>query len=194
MKLIKKNTKKLTANALTKYKKVVDEWFVNGFNGKQAYLKFYPRVKDATASTNFAKIQVLPEVEEYIELKHQQAARIVKSTHEGILQELVNWVQSDITETMCLSPAQIKELPIELKRLINRFDHSVNKFYNQKGDLISTTETVKLGFVSKERAIDMINKHVGFYEADNKQKAAEVDYDELSSELLMEIWDARKQA
>jgi phage terminase small subunit len=167
--------KKLTKNALKKYCLIIDEWFNNDFNGKQAYLKFYKNVKDDTASTNFSKIQQYPEVKEYIKQKYDEAAKVVKTTHEGILRELVNWVQSDITETMCLTPEQIKELPIELKRLINKFDHSINKFYNQKGDLISTTETVKLGFVSKERAIEMINKHVGFYEVDNQQKAAVIN-------------------
>jgi len=40
---------------------------------------------------------------------------------------------------------------------------------------LNTEETIELQFVSKERAIDMINKHLGFYEIDNKQKTNEIN-------------------
>jgi len=67
--------KKLTKNALNKYRQIIDEWFNNDFNGKQAYLKFYTNVKDDTASTNFSKIQQYPEVKEYINEKYNEAQR-----------------------------------------------------------------------------------------------------------------------
>lgn len=167
--------KKLTKNALKKYRLIIDEWFNNDFNGKQAYLKFYKNVKDDTASTNFSKIQQYPEVKEYIKQKYDEAAKVVKTTHEGILQELVNWVSADITETLELTPKEVKELPIQLRRLITKYKTTSRNVYNSKGDIIETIDTVELHFVSKERAIEMINKHVGFYEVDNQQKAAVIN-------------------
>lgn len=169
------NKRNLTKNALTKYKKIIDEWFNNGFNGKQAYKKYFKRVKDDTASTNFSKISVLPELKEYIKEKHEAAAKIVKTTHEGILKELVNWVSSDITETMELTPEEVKLLPIELRRLITKYKTTARNIYNSKGEVIEEVKTIELHFVSKERAIEMINKHVGFYEVDNKQKATVIN-------------------
>lgn len=171
-----KNKRNLTSNTLLKYKRIVDEWFVNKFNGAAAYRSFYPKIKsDETATVNFSKIQKLPEVHDYILEKHQDAARIVETTHEGILKELQNWVQSDITETISLSAEQIKELPVEIRRLITKYKTRLKHFYDKDGNLLNTEETIELHFVSKERAIDMMNKHLGFYEADNQQKSDEIN-------------------
>lgn len=167
--------KKLTKAALKKYKLIIDYWFSIEFNGTQAYLKFYPRVKKDTAATNFSKIQNHPEIQDYIEEKYREAAKFVKTSHEGVLKELTNWVQSDITETISLTPSEIKDLPIELRRLITKFKETKRDIYSSKGDILETIKTIDLHFVSKERAIDMINRHIGFYEIDNKQKATAVN-------------------
>ena len=169
-------TRKLTKNTKAKYERIIDQWFINKFNGAEAYRKFYPNVKkDTTATVNFSKIKDLPEVQAYIKKKHNQAAKIVEATHEGILKELQNWVQADITETISLTAEQIKELPIEIRRLITKYKTRLKKHYNSKGDLLYTEDTVELHFISKERAIDMINRHIGFYEIDNKQKSPEIN-------------------
>lgn len=165
----------LTTKTIAKYKRIIDEWFNNGFNGKLAYMKFFPRItKDATATVAFSKIQALPELVYYIDVKHQAAAKIVNATHEGILKELQNWVQSDITETLLLTEVQIQQLPIEVKRLIAKYKINERKVYDRAGGVIEETKTIEVQFVSKERAIDMINKHIGFYEVDNKQKATQI--------------------
>lgn len=172
----KNKQRDLSQNTLSKYKKVIDKWFVNKFNGAAAYRSFYPNIKnESTASVNFSKIQSLPEVKAYIKLKNEQAAKIVQTTHEGILKELQNWVQSDITETISLTADEIKALPVEVRRLITKYKTRLKHFYDKDGNLLNTEETIELHFVSKERAIDMINKHLGFYEADNKQKADEIN-------------------
>ena len=168
-------SRQLGKNTIKKYQRIVDEWFINGFNGAQAYKKYNKTVKkDDTASVNFNKIKLLPEVNNYIIEKHEQAAKIVETTHEGILQELKNWIQLDITETICLSAEEIKLLPIEIRRLITRFKRSIRSHYDKEGNLLETVENIELHFVSKERAIEMINKHVGFYEKDNEQKSNDI--------------------
>lgn len=165
----------LSKNSIEKYKRIVDEWFINKFNGAAAYRKFYTNIrKDTTATVNFSRLQALPEMKEYIHEKHEAAAKVIDATHEGILKELKNWVESDITETMNLSAEQIKLLPVEVRRLITKYKNYSRNFYDKEGNLTGTEETTELHFVSKERAIDMINKHLGFYEADNKQKANEI--------------------
>lgn len=167
---------KLAKNTKKKYLLVVDEWFNNGFSQCEAYKKYFPNVvKNATASANFARIQNHPEIKPYILEKYEKARRIVDATHEGILNEIKNWIESDITETICLTPSEIKKLPIEIRRLITQFKHTTRNHYNNKGDLVETVETIQLKFVSKERALDMLNKHLGFYEADNIQKAPEIN-------------------
>jgi phage terminase small subunit len=170
------NKRNLTPRTLDKYKRIIDEWFVNKFNGAAAYRAFYPKIKkEETATVNFSKIQALPEVKAYILEKHQEAAKVVNMTHEGILKELQNWIEADITETISLSAEQIKALPVEVRRLITKYKTRLKHFYDKDGQLLNTEETIELHFVSKERAIDMMNKHLGFYEADNKQKATEIN-------------------
>lgn len=187
------NKRKLTKTSKAKYERIIDEWFVNGFNGAAAYRKFYPNVKkDATATVNFSRLQSLPEMEAYIHVKHEEASRIVEMTKEGILQELKNWIEADITETISLSPDEIKDLPVEIRRLITKYIVRESEQYNKEGALIGKTRTIELQFVSKERALDMVNKHIGFYEADNRQKAPQINYEGLSESTLLEIWNARK--
>lgn len=183
----------LTKNAIKKYKKVVDEWFNNDFNGKQAYLKFYKNVKDDTASTNFNKLCQHEEIKEYIQGKHEESAKFIKMTHEGILQELKNYIESDITQTIDLSPEEIKELPVEVRRLITKYKTTSRNIYNSKGDVIEVITTVELHFISKERALDMVNKHLGFYEKDNEQKNNLIDYDKLDEKTLLALFNARKR-
>lgn len=184
----------MTERTLLKYKAIIDKWFTVKFNGAEAYRAFYPNIKkDETATVNFSRIQKIPGIKAYILEKHEEARKNIDVTHKGILQELKNWIEADITETINLKPEEIKYLPIELKRLINRYKQSKKSFYNPKGDLISVEENVQLSFVSKERAMDMINKHIGFYEADNKQKAAVINYDGVSESALMELWNARRK-
>ena len=111
----------------------------------------------------------------------------------GILRELTNWIEADITETITLSADQLKELPIKIRRLITKYKKRLKHFYDKDGNLLNTEETIELHFVSKERAAEMINKHIGFYEADNKQKVSQIDYEGLSKETLLELWNARKR-
>lgn len=167
--------KGLTKETIKKYKMVVDEWFVNDFNGTQAYKKYYPRVKDETATVNFSKLKEQPEIKAYIKDKQNKIAKKVEATHESILRELLRWATSDITQTIALTKEEIKELPEPVRRLINKYKINRYENYNDKGVLLGVTENIELSFVSKERAMEMVNKHIGFYEVDNRQKAATVN-------------------
>ena len=185
--------RKLTKKTEQKYRAIIDEWFINEHNGTKAYSKFYSRVKPETAAVNFSRISEIPEIKAYINEKYEEVAKIVETTHKGILQKLKECVEMDVTEFIGLSPEDIKSLPISLKSLITKFKHTKNKNYNQKGDLLFEQDVIELNFLSKEKALEMINKHIGFYEKDNEQKVAQIDYEELGDELLLRIWDARKQ-
>lgn len=186
-----KSKRNITAATLEKYKLIIDEWFVNSFNGRQAYKKYYPNSKDETATTNFSKIQLIPEVKEYIDFKYEEASKYVEMTTKGILNELKNWIESDITDTIGLSPEEIKLLPKSFRRLINKYKETENSYWDKDGNELSKTKTIELSFVSKERAMDMINKHLGFYRADNEQKKASINLDLIDTDTLMKLYDAR---
>ena len=151
-------------STLEKHKLVIDEYFVNGFNGTKAYQSIYPKAKPETAAVEFNSILRIPKIKEYEQQKHKEAQDTLKTSHEGILEELKNWAYSDITETISLNTEQVKNLPLEIKRLITKYKVTTRSI----GDNVME-ETIELHFVSKEKAMEMIHKHVGFYEKDNNK-------------------------
>lgn len=153
-----------------KHKMVVDEWFNNGFNGIKAYQFIYPKAKNKTADKRFRDLTESDRIKQYIKKKHDDAKIALRTTHEVILEELKNWAYSDITETILLTPEQIKELPPDIRRLINKFKLTKRDLTDKDGKVYETIEVIELSFVSKEKAMEMIHKHTGFYAVDNFQK------------------------
>lgn len=160
----------MTDKTFEKYKLVVDEWFVNGFNGTKAHKKFYPNSSDDNSSKEFYNIVRIPKILGYKDAKHQEVQRVLRTSHEGLLEELRNWAYSDITETLTLDVNEVKELPIEVRRLITKYKHTQRHIRDSKGKIEETIDIIELWFVSKEKAMEMIHKHTGFYEKDNEQK------------------------
>ena len=167
-----------------KHKLVIDEYFVNGFNGTKAYQSVYTDASYATADKGFREIHEIPRIKEYLDQKHKEAQDALRVTHEGILEELRNWAYSDITETILLSTEQVKALPPEIRRLITKYKKTMRHITDKDGNILETIEVIELWFVSKEKAMEMIHKHVGFYEKDNKQKA---NVEQSKEEILKEL-------
>lgn len=169
----------MTDKTFDKYKLVIDEWFINGFNGTKAYQKYYPKSGDDTGATEFNRILRIPKIESYIQQKKDEAKELSKLTHEKVLNELRNWAYSDITETITLDAEGLKGLPKEVRRLITSFKRTTKTIMG--GGVLE--EYVELKFVSKERAIDMINKHIGFYGEHNFQKNPQLSVEERAARL-----------
>lgn len=164
---------KLTDKTFEKYCLVVDEYYCNGFNGGKAYQVFYPKAKDLTASVEMNRILKIPKVAIYVNEKHNEAKVKLDTSNTKVLNELRNWAYSDITETISLTPQEVKELPIEIRRLITKYKHTTRSGEDWK------EEVIELSFVSKEKAMEMIHKHIGFYEADNNQQKSTITMFEL---------------
>ena len=71
-----------------KYCLVVDEWLINGFNGAQAYLKFYPDASPESATSNFEKILRITEVRNYRDGRQKDTANKLQITLDSQLLEL----------------------------------------------------------------------------------------------------------
>ena len=170
-----------TEEKLAKWKRIIDEWFINGFNGTQAYLKIVPSVKESTARIEFSKLLTNPNIQKYIQEKHKEARKLSGIEHRHIVSELVNYVFSDVTQMMCLTAEQMKQMPEDLRRLITGF--KTVKRTHGKGKNKVVTEEVHLKFVSKERALDMLAKHTGFYGEHNYQKNAHLTPEEHAEKI-----------
>lgn len=160
----------MTEATFKKYCLVIDQYFVNGFNGVKAYQEYYPTASYNTCDKGFRDIHDNPRIQRYIKTKYKAAQTAQLTSHKRLLEEIQNWAYSDITEALFLDPEQLKELPKEIRRLITKFKHTKRNVVDGKGKVLETINTIELHFVSKEKAMEMIHKHTGFYELDNSQK------------------------
>ena len=71
-----------------KYQLVVDEWFVNGFNGTKAYQKYYNDVDDDSAKVSFSRMLTNDNVQNYAQSKREGIKKAHNITLEGQLKKL----------------------------------------------------------------------------------------------------------
>ena len=116
-------------------------------------------------SQNLSKLVIQVRI---AELQKKRLER-VELTQDEVLRELKNFAFSDITETLTLTVEQIKELPIEVRRLITQFKKVTRKILGDGDEGTLIEETVELKFIDKMKAFEMLNRHIGFYEEDNNQ-------------------------
>jgi len=146
------------------------EEYVIDLNATQAAIRagYSEDTARSIGSENLSK----PDIQEYILDLKQKASDVLEITHQDVLKRLKNWAESDITETIGLTADQLKELPLEIRQLITEYKHT-RKSYVVDGSTINE-DFIQLKFVSKEKAIEMIGRHIGFYEKDNSQQAGNI--------------------
>jgi len=140
--------------------------YVIDFNATQAAIR--SGYSEKTANEQSSRLLVNVNIQNKIQELKSKAVEKLDITHTDLLRELKNWAYSDITETISLTPSEVKELPIEIRRLVTKYKHTKTNIEGVE------TEVIELHFVSKEKAIEMIAKHIGFYEIDNQQKKIEI--------------------
>ena len=113
------------------------------------------------ACENLAKPNIQQRIQE---LKESRANRIEMDS-DGVLKELKNWVEGDYTDLMMLTAKQIKELSPEIRRLITGFKRTTRRIPGTDEEEIQ----IEIKFIDKQKAMEMIAKHIGFYEKDNEQ-------------------------
>jgi phage terminase small subunit len=111
-----------------------------------------------------------PVIAEYIATLKAERLKEVTLSQQEVLEELRNFAYSDITDTMELTAKEIKALPVEVRRMITSFKRRVTKF-GEGGT--NEEETVEIRFIDKVKVFEMLNKHIGFYEEDNRQSKPE---------------------
>lgn len=154
--------KKKKLDRFTTYKNVVDEYILTG-NAGQSYGKYFPNAKSSSAKTlGFKRIMEMEKVKKYYQAEKAKARKRMRISKNDMYDLLRSWLYSDITQTINLTPKQLKELPEEVRRLITSYEHKKTKV-GPKGNQ-TETETIKLAFTSKEKAADIIAKAIGLYD------------------------------
>jgi len=162
-----------------KHLHVVDEYFNNGFNGRDAMAKFYPNMSDMTMNVKFRAIMKKQSIQDYIIEKRKRLRARANLEPEQVINELLNWAYADPTKFMALSPDEVKALPPEVKRCIQTVNYRKTESFDKDGNK-TTREVMDLKFVDKTKAIDMLNKLVGNYALDNKQKGTNIKTENLN--------------
>lgn len=153
--------KQLTA----KQKRFCEEYLID-LNATQASIRS-GYSKDSAKEIGYENL-TKPHIQRYVqELKVQRSEKVEVTANE-VLRRLRDFAYGDITKTMTLDINEFEDLPDEVRLCINKFK-TFTRSYDVGEETIKET-TVEVWFIDKLKAFEMINKHIGFYEADNKQK------------------------
>lgn len=179
----------------------INEYLSNGFNGSKAYKKVYKSCKsDGTARTEASKLLAKPNIKKEIEKRQEELRAKSEIKREDILNDLRIIKDVNICDYMKI---------VKKERLVSRIDEETGDsvlvpeeyevlVYKATDELtveqqkaiksIEMTKTgIKYTFYDKDKAIDTINKMLGFY--DNQiilNKTINTDFlkDKSTEELL----------
>lgn len=153
---------------------IIEEYLNNGHNKVQAILKFKPDVAYNSCSNIFKGIIERPEVASYLQQRQTEIKEVGEVKTLDILLKLKTWLNSDPSQYIGLTPQQVKDLPMEVRQCIQAIDHKKKTYTDRQGQQV-VEEQIKVTLVDKVKTMDMLNKHIGFYSEDNKQKGVNVN-------------------
>ena len=99
---------------------------------------------------------------------------------------------ADATKYIGLTDDELKVLPPEERRAIQKIKTLTRTYTDRSGKEI-TEKTTDVTLVSKNTSGDMLNKLLGNYALDNRQKKIEINYDSLSPSTIKELMKATKK-
>ena len=161
---------------------IIDEYYSNGFNRVLAVDTV--RGCYGSIAAKYAVFKSAMERQpEYVNKKRSRLKALTDIQNENILKELINWAYVDVTRFISLKPQEVKELPSDIKRCIQSFKVTKRTYQTREGvDVID--EVIEIKLIDKTKAIEMINKHVGFYAIDNKQKTQTINLTKVTTDKL----------
>jgi len=162
--------KKTTDKPLTDKQEEFCQQYLIDLNATQAAIRagYSEKTAQQIGTENLSK----PVIQARIGELKAYRAEIVSVSQQEVLRELKNFFYSDITDTINLSPQEVKELPEDIRRMISSYKHTKRKVGDSEEGVIE--ESVELKFYDKLKVAEMINRHIGFYEEDNSQRVTEL--------------------
>ena len=180
-----KNPKKIGVKNGTELKElhraVIDTYFYNGFNGVRAVLEHKPELSYNGASALFNAIK--KSNKDYIQTKQNELKEVTDISTQAILSELISHAYVDASKFIGLDPNQIDQLTPAERRCIQAIRHKTRRYKQRDGTEVED-ETIEFRLVDKQRALEMLSKYIGLFEADNKQKAPKINLTKVDAETL----------
>lgn len=172
---------------------IIDEYFINGFNGRKAVWSLYPDMSMNTANLKANLILNSAKNKKYIRDKQAELGKAANVSLFEIARELKLIAFADLTDFLDLSEKEIKQLPPDQRRSLNKVSIKEKETVYKDG---TRTKEVTRAYALQDRlkALDMLAKYVGFYEADNRQKANKVNILNVIKEQNPEALNALEKA
>lgn len=198
-KIVKKNAQTNEILAVNDFHQaIIDEYFNNGLNQAQAVLKVNKELRGKEIGYNAAKqlgsvVLSKKENKPYIDEKRHQVSLEANISNTELLKEFKNVAFADVTAFLDLEPTEIKKLPSEQRRLLKKVTVKEKQYKNAEGTP-TTEKTYVYELNDKLQAMKEIAKYLGFYEADNRQKAVNINIEQLDNRTINNILQAMDQS
>lgn len=174
-------------NIVVRDRAIMDEYYRNGQIGYKAVMAVDPSVTNMnTASAYFYAMMKKPENREYANRQVEVLRSEAQIDTVQVLRELIQFAHSDITEYLDLTVEELKALPPSIRRCIASFKRKKTTYLPRgakPGEEV-TDEVVEIKLIDKLKTIEMINKHIGFYGEDNRQKSFKIDLSKANNVQL----------
>ncbi len=181
----KEEVKSLVSSELSEIdKQIIDEWFLNGFNVFQAVKAVKNSDKANTIKLYGNRLMKKPEVKKYIQSKTTALRAATHVDHVHILNELLSFAYSDVTTFIGLEPNEIKALPPDIRRCIKDIETTTKSWIDPVSKGVVKEVTTKIKLIDKLKAIDMISRHIDFFNADNQSKQGTIDLTQATDDQL----------
>ena len=174
---------------------ILDNYFINGYNGTKAVQSVFPEMGDSSASAMASKLLKMRANKEYIRLKQIEIQEAAQITPQEIAKELKTLAFSNLVDFIGLTEQQLKELPESSQRALAK--------YTLKEKITTLPDGTEIRDITRVYqlkntldALEKLARHTGFYEIDNRQKANQVNIlnnlAESSPETLNKIEQAMR--
>ncbi len=176
-------------------KNFIDEYMVNGFNKMAAGQAIKPDSSYVAVNKWVERAFNKPAVKQYYNEKVAALRAENHIEHVMILRELMSFAYSDVTTFIGLTMEEIKQLPADIRRCIGSID-TVTKTWLGTDKQVVKEVTVKIKLIDKLKAIDMISRHIDFFNADNQSKGGTIDLTKATDDQLnavLQLIQSQKQ-
>lgn len=134
--------------------------YLKDLNATQAAIR--AGYSQKTANEQGSRLLVNVSIQKRISQLKEQRNKRIEVDIDYMTKTLLNWIESDITQTLSLTADEIKKLPLEVRKMVSSYKRNRIEVNDEV-----IKETFDLKFVSKEKAAEMLAKHIGYFEKDN---------------------------
>jgi phage terminase small subunit len=156
---------------LTPKQQAFCDLYLTGLNAQDAYIKCYKTNNKNTAKSKAHHLLNKEYVKKYIKARQQEVARKTEVTIEKVVNELAKIGFSNIKDLYTEDGRLLQ--PHELDRDVASVIQEITIREEIRGDE-KVAEIIKYKLGDKKGSLDLLMKHLGGYDKDNKQKITEI--------------------